>query len=200
MRRAAFLAVLLFPCFAHAQYGPRVYYPPGPYFGYWTGAGFGYVPNIYQGHWSNGFTAYGPPVPTYGSIPGYFGGADQRLSNFPDSRYWFPPYSYGYYGPWGARGVVIPLNQPRRDLTTQAGPAICEVHVPTADAELFVNGAKVEGTGLVRKVITDMPPRTGATWELEARWSHDRGIGSARRWATLRAGEETKVDFSAPNG
>ncbi len=203
MCRLALIVVLMVPCIAQAQYGRGGYYPSGPYFGYWTGPAFGYMPGAYGGQWSNGFSLYGPPVPTYGSIPGYFGGADQRLSNFPDNRYLFPAYGYGPYGYGygrGGVGVVIPLNQPRREVTFMAGPAVCEIHVPAADAELFVNGAKVEGTGLVRKVMADMPPRTGTTWELEARWSSETSIGSGRRWATVRAGEVTVIDFAVPAG
>jgi hypothetical protein len=203
MRRLAILFVLLSPCLAQAQYGPVAYYPPGPYFGFWTGPAFGYWPGAYGGQWSNGYTLYGPPVPTYGSIPGYFGGSDQRLSNIPDDKYLFSPSPYGpypYYGPWGARGVVIPLNPPRPEVTMMAGPAICEVHVPAADAELFVNGKKIEGTGLVRKLATGMPPRSGTTLELEARWTSETSIGSARRWATVRAGEVTVIDFATPAG
>ena len=36
----------------------------------------------YDGFYSNGFSMYGPPVPTYGPVPGYFGGGDQRLNNY----------------------------------------------------------------------------------------------------------------------
>ena len=200
MRRLAFFVMMLFPCLAQAQYGPVAYYPSGTYFGFWTGPAFGYWPGAYGGQWSNGYTLYGPPVPTYGSVPGYFGGSDQRLNYYPDSKYYYPPYAYGYYGPWGARGVVIPLNQPRPEVTTIAGPAVCEIHVPAADAELFVNGRKIDGSGLIRKTLTGMPPRSGTTLEFECRWSSETGIGSAKRWATVRAGELTVVDFTTTVG
>lgn len=200
MRVIGLICLLLCPGLASAQYGPWGYYPPGPYFGFWTGPVFGYYPGAYGGQWSNGFSLYGPPVPTYGSVPGYFGGADQRLSNFPDNNALFPPYGYGYYGPWGGRGVVIPLNAPRPEVTAMAGPAICEVRVPAADAELFVDGRKLDGVGLVRKLAIATPPRCGTTLELEARWTSATTIGSARRWATVRAGEATMVDFNKPAG
>src|SRR5262245_55080552 len=51
------------------------------YGGYYPGY-LGVFPGGYNGFWSNGFSMYGPPVPTYGIVPGTFGGADQRLSNF----------------------------------------------------------------------------------------------------------------------
>src|SRR6266446_4839680 len=58
--------------------GPR---PFNVYGGGWNGY-LGIFPGSYNGFWSNGFSQYGPPVPTYGSVPGVFGGSDQRLSNF----------------------------------------------------------------------------------------------------------------------
>src|SRR5205085_88559 len=60
--------------------GPR---PVGVYGTYWPGY-LGVYPGGYNGFYSNGFSMYGPPVPTYGSVPGFFGGSDQRLSNFPN--------------------------------------------------------------------------------------------------------------------
>lgn len=51
--------------------------------------GFGFFPTYYNGFYGNGFSAYGPPVPTYGSIPGVFGGIDQN-------NYGTPP---GIFGP-----------------------------------------------------------------------------------------------------
>src|SRR5688500_2454529 len=66
---------------AHAQQVGVGVTPFGVRGGYWPGY-LGYFPGAYQGFWSNGFSLYGPPVPTYGTVPGYFGGADQRLSNF----------------------------------------------------------------------------------------------------------------------
>src|SRR5262245_40629173 len=56
---------------------------PRPYGGLYGGISTGYLgvyPGGYNGFWSNGFSMYGPPVPTYGSVPGYFGGVDQRLT------------------------------------------------------------------------------------------------------------------------
>ena len=44
--------------------------------------GYGASPAIwplnYPGFWGNGFSMYGPPVPTNASIPGYFGGYDHH--------------------------------------------------------------------------------------------------------------------------
>src|SRR3712207_5213268 len=88
LAQVAIAAVILLgsPRAGRAQYvgvgvaGPR---PGGLYGTYWPGF-YGVYPGGYNGFWSNGFSMYGPPVPTYGSVPGVFGGADQRLSNFPN--------------------------------------------------------------------------------------------------------------------
>src|SRR5436190_23532347 len=53
--------------------------PYGLYGGYYPGY-LGVYPGAYNGFWSNGLSLYGPPVPTYVTVPGTFGGADQRLS------------------------------------------------------------------------------------------------------------------------
>src|SRR5436853_568690 len=68
---------------ARAQYigGGIGIRPSGPYGGYYPGY-LGVFPGGYNGFWSNGFSMYGPPVPTYGTVAGTFGGGDQRLSNF----------------------------------------------------------------------------------------------------------------------
>jgi len=189
------LSVFLIPVsMAQAQYGAGLYYPRGPYLGFWTGPAFGYVPGAYQGFWSNGFTLYGPPVPTYGSIPGYFGGYDQRLSNFPDLR-------YGDYGPWGWRGGYVPLDRPANCVALPVvGLALCEVHLPAADAELLVNGVKADAQGAIRTIRVNLPPATGVSYELEVRWATPESIGASRRSVILRAGETVVTDFNKPEG
>lgn len=61
-------------------YGPGF----GPRVGPWFGPGLWGYPfffsGAYGGFWLNGNSLYGPPVPTYGPVPGSFGGGDaQRL-------------------------------------------------------------------------------------------------------------------------
>ncbi len=46
---------------------------------FYPGVGFGYFPSRIGDFWSNGYSLYGPPVPTYGPIPGSFGGSQQRF-------------------------------------------------------------------------------------------------------------------------
>lgn len=56
--------------------------------------GFGLYPGYFPGFFSNGFSMYGPPVPTYMPVPGvYGGGSDSRFYDF------YPGY-----------GLTMPLN------------------------------------------------------------------------------------------
>lgn len=181
---------------ASAQFGVGTgFYRPGPYFGVYSGPYFGYYPGAYGGFWSNGYSLYGPPVPTYGIVPGYFGGADQRLSNFPDLR-------YSWYGPFGWRGGVVPLSSPtdmtatRRYLVSRT-TAVCEVRLPVADAEVTINNTSLAAGSAVRQFTTALQPGTTTTVELQASWSDARGIASSRRSAILRPGETTVVDFTS---
>lgn len=177
---------------ASAQLGAGVWVPRGPAVGVWTGAAFGYVPGAYGGFWSNGFSLYGPPVPTYGSIPGFFGGADQRLSNFPD-------LSYPNFGPWGWRGGYVPLNgPPRPPMLVRVPPALCVLRLPADDAELFVNGVRQDSSGTQRKLFAAVPPGRAASYDLEVRWASPETIGAVRRTVILRAGERCVADFTVP--
>jgi uncharacterized protein (TIGR03000 family) len=84
-------------------------YAGGAAFAY-PGFGFGYYPGGYRGFWSNGFSLYGPPVPTYGIVPGTFGGSDQRI--YPLAPIWFPPPSFHAAPPGGPPLVVNPFGPP----------------------------------------------------------------------------------------
>jgi hypothetical protein len=190
-RFAVAAAALFLPGPAWGQYGAGVWVPRGPAVGVWTGAAFGFVPGAYQGFWSNGFSLYGPPVPTYGSIPGFFGGADQRLSNFPDLR-------YSTFGPWGWRGGFVPLDDPRPPLVLPVPPAVCVLRVPTADAELYVNGVRQDSSGVQRRLFAAVPPGRAVSYDLEIRWATPESLGTVRRTVILRAGERSSADFTSP--
>lgn len=192
MRLTAIVLAGLCAGAAEAQY--RYGSTFGPTVGVWPGPYFGYFPGRYGGFWTNGNSLYGPPVPTYGTVPGSLGGADQTLDIFPDLRYRrFGPWGYGY-----GVGVSVPLNPPPKVAISYIAAAVLEVRLPAADAELFVNGQPVAGTGNLRVILTELPSNVGVPCQLEARWSSPTSIGSARRTAILRAGERTIIDFSNP--
>lgn len=70
-------------------YGPRV----GPWFGPglwgWGWPWWGGAPGAIGSFWTNGLPLYGPPVPTFGPVPGSFGGSDahRMLNNGPLGLY-----------------------------------------------------------------------------------------------------------------
>jgi uncharacterized protein (TIGR03000 family) len=80
---------------------------------------WGFVPTYYQGFYGTGFSAYGPPVPTYGPVPGVFGGSDQLFGRYPPllsggliDRPLPDPYPYvSPYAPL-PRGTILPAPQP----------------------------------------------------------------------------------------
>ena len=192
MRRMfhAAIATLLFASPSFAQYYTSPYAVPqsGPYVGVWTGPLWGYYPGAYNGFWSNGYSLYGPPVPTYGSIPGFYGGSDQRLSNYPDMNYLFA-------NPYGWNGGYVPLNQPKR-ICVLVPPAVCEIRVPDPDAEVTINGTAIKGVGSTRRFETQLIPGVASNCEIEAKWAGATSIGQGKRSVILRAGETAVADFT----
>jgi uncharacterized protein (TIGR03000 family) len=187
---------------AHAQVGVGV---AGPR----VGVGVGIWPGFYGGYngfYSNGFSQYGPPVPTYGSVPGYFGGADQRLSNFtgfpniyiengasiglgtpgaggggPRRRFW--------YGGDGVAGAPF-----------ATGQATIDVRVPAADGEVFFEGINTRQAG-VRRLFQSPVIQAGTTYyyKIRAKWKQQDGtFADQERSVGVRANETTVVDFTSP--
>jgi uncharacterized protein (TIGR03000 family) len=185
------------PARAQAVYGGIGPGPVGVY------GGFGYFPGAYNGFWSNGFSLYGPPVPTYGIVPGVFGGADQRLGNFP-----LAPNIQIY------NGASIGLGTPgaggagprRRHLyegagmagaTPTLGQATVEVRVPVANAEVFFEGINTRQNGLQRQFLSP-PIVVGQTlfYKVQARWKQDGKDVDQTRSVGVRANETVVVDFT----
>jgi uncharacterized protein (TIGR03000 family) len=185
---------------ARAQFvGVGVARPAGIYGTYSPGA-YGVFSGGYQGFYSNGFSMYGPPVPTYGSVPGMFGGADQRLSNFPNI-YIQNGADIGLGGS-GAGG-----GGPRRrfyagadNLGTPAptmAQATIDVRLPTADAEVFFEGNNTRQAG-VRRMFQSPVVQVGTTYyyKIRARWKQPDGtIADEERSVGVRANATTLVDF-----
>jgi len=153
------------------------------------------------------------PLPRL-SAPGYYPG--YYYSNYNTGYYYsnyYPqlyPYDRGYYRSYGS-GVYYPeypgpgspagrypptyAVSPARDGTT----ALLEVRVPTADAEVWVEGKKTSTTGTNRRYVS--PPLTPGhkyAYEIRVRWSEGGREVSQTREVTVRAGERVAVDFTAP--
>jgi uncharacterized protein (TIGR03000 family) len=177
--------------------------PYGLYGGYYPGY-LGVYPGAYNGFWSNGFSLYGPPVPTYGTVPGTFGGADQRLSNFslPPNIQMYNGASLGLGGSgaggagprrrhWSEGATIGGLGAPAM------GQATIEVRVPVADAEVFFEAINTRQTGLKRQFQTP-PIQAGGTYfyKVRARWKQDGKEVDLVRTVAVRANESFVADFT----
>lgn len=202
----AALVVVAGPSAARAQYvGVGVARPAGVYGSYWPGY-LGAFPGGYRGFWGNGFSMYGPPVPTYGSVPGYFGGADQRLSNFNPPNIFIQNGASIGLGQSGAGGAG-----PRRRHWTGGGDgfaagtpttaqAVIDVRVPTAEAEVYFEGNETRQKG-ARRVFQSPPVEPGTTYfyKVRAKWKQADGtVADQERSVAVRANETAVVDFNLP--
>jgi uncharacterized protein (TIGR03000 family) len=179
--------------------------PYGLYGGYYPGY-LGVYPGAYNGFWSNGLSLYGPPVPTYGTVPGTFGGADQRLSNFslPPNIQMYNGANLGLGGSgaggagprrrhWSEGATVGGLNAPTM------GQATIEVRVPVVEAEVFFEAINTRQTGLKRQFQTPLI-QAGATYfyKVRAHWKQDGKEVDQVRTVPVRANESFVVDFTQP--
>ena len=178
-------------------------------FGLGVGSGYGYgpywgvMPYYYNGFYGNGLSMYGPPVPPGKPIPGVFGGGDSRFFDPIPPAYLYPGWVGGGWVPL-AKPAQLPadvvdapaeLPPPATELTAPA-PLEVEVHVPRADARLYIDGAEAKSSGLVRKFATP-PLGTAAphTYELRAEWQVDGLTTTHTKQVTGRAGEKVVVEF-----
>jgi uncharacterized protein (TIGR03000 family) len=183
---------------AHAQVGVGVVGTRGGvYGGVWPGT-FG----SYNGFWSNGYSLYGPPVPTYGSIPGVFGGSDQRLSNF-SNIYIQNGADIGLGTPGagggGPRRRFYATGEPTNP-SAATGNATIDVRVPAPDAEVYFEGTNTKQAG-VRRLFLSPPVQSGMTYyyKIRAKWKlQDGSVADQERSVGVRANETTLVDFTGP--
>jgi len=140
---------------------------------------WGFYPYTYQGYWSNGFSLYGPSVPTYGPIPGVFGGSDYRLNyrNGPDTvpARGFPRANYNLVTPTYAR---------------------FEVTVP-ADAVVTLEDMPVNETGTLRTFrATGLEPGQSNWLRLKATWTADGREVLRDQRIYVRGGQTVRIDLT----
>jgi uncharacterized protein (TIGR03000 family) len=170
--------------------------------GYWPGY-LGYFPGAYGGFWSNGFSLYGPPVPTYGTVPGYFGGADQRLSNFSNiyigngASIGLGTPGAGGAGPRRRHWANLGAGETDFGVGQATGQAVIDVRVPAANAEVFFEGINTRQTG-VRRVFHSPAIQVETTfyYQVRARWVDDGKVQDQVRPVGVRANETIVVDFA----
>ncbi len=179
--------------------------------GVWPGYGRGTWgwPAAGGAFWTNGLSLYGPPVPTYGPVPGTFGGGDAH-------RFYSNPPLFGYGLTYlGSRSPsprlaapsvrVYPPGQepaPQRLLRTPLSNAKCarvELALPHPDADVWLNATAMKGTGTER-AFESPELETGKTYQYEvvARWQQDGREKAESRTITVAAGQTVVADFTQP--
>lgn len=196
---APYGAVIALLLFATASFAG----PPSPYIGFYPFYG-------YRGFYSNGYSMYGPPVPTYAPVPGVFGGSDQRLGNFayPPPVSWnrANPRAYAPAAPLipGAPSTPAPLdiepNVPTlpapRPLPGNAAASV-EVRVPDGAADVFFDGRATQQTG-ARRLFESPPLARGKSYsyEVRARWQENGQEVVRNRSVAVEPGQKVLIDFT----
>jgi uncharacterized protein (TIGR03000 family) len=171
----------------------------------------------YRGFYSNGYSMYGPPFPTYGTVPGIFNGADQHSYDGP--AWYIPRQPATPPGPDGP--VMVPMRRadqtparpappplppaereeeapPPRQLQADA-PAIIEVRLPETTAALTINSQPTQQSGAMR--VFESPPLTAGQvflYDVRARWLNNGQPVEDARTLAVEAGKRFVVDFTDP--
>lgn len=183
----------------------------GPFVGYpwWFG-----VPGAAGSFWTNGLSLYGPPVPTYGPVPGAFGGGDAGKHFFRN-----PPPANGVFFGLGWPGYRSPSPRPRiptvnvwpnpdalhetsifQSLPPPASDPTClriAVKLPAEDATVWIDNKETTLKGHER--VFESPPLDGDgtyAYDLIAQWTEDGQSKAASRKVKGKAGEMVIVDFT----
>jgi uncharacterized protein (TIGR03000 family) len=165
----------------------------------------------------------GGDVPAYGDLRGmYINGLGYSLGYYDiyDSRrfqagWWWPnvhwpsrDYHFTYGGghpdtyrvfypsllpPRGKSYVTAPLNLPS---ATPPPQVRMEVHVHHANAQLYIEGRRMQSTGTTRRFISPkLTPNKAYAYEITVRWTENGQKRSATKTVQVKAGEERKVRF-----
>ena len=192
--------------------------------GYGFGPGYFGLPGAAGSFWTNGFSLYGPPIPTYAPVPGTFGGADISRAYFdapplpatgaaigiafPGKRHPLqPPLGFlGQYSP-SPRHLTPTVNVfappvgllPGPPAVTPTGePCVTMlVRVPDPNAQVWIQHTQMTATGTERPFVSP-PLERGKEYEYEviARWRDAAGQERAEtRQVRLEAGQSAQVSF-----
>ena len=188
----------------------------GPAWGPGFGGGFpGFygIPGAAGSVWTNNLSLYGPPIPTYGPVPGVFGQNDMSRLFFDQPG---PGRFYGVYSGLGWAGRYSP--SPRGPATVSVYPPaassvtvvgnngttpgnvlrVC-VKLPNPDATLWVERQALTLTGTER-TFESSNLEVGQTYryELIAKWKTGGRDQAETRTVTAKPGEVVTVDFNVP--
>lgn len=168
-------------------YYPNSYYPGGLASGsYYPNIAYsgsyitsGYYPGMYSSYWD-----YPSNYAVNGSAPYPVRSVSGRVG--PGVSY-MPPI-YGSYPV--ARQAAYPPS---------SNEAVMDVHVPTPDARLWVDGERTTSTGLERRLAS--PPLTRGKnyhYTLKVSWMQDGRERTRTKDVDVRAGAHVNVDMAAP--
>jgi uncharacterized protein (TIGR03000 family) len=165
---------------------------------HWAPA-WGFYPTYYCGFYGNGLSMYGPPVPTYGPVPGVFGAGDAHYAYF-GRQPLFPGWNIAYF-PLGKHypfaGDPAELVVPPAPVLDKPAPFEVEIRVPRDDARIFVDGVEAKSSGTVRAFATpELTTAQTLTYDIRAEWRADGMTTTHTKKVTGRAGEKAVVDFS----
>lgn len=127
----------------------------------------GYYPGYY----------YGVTVGVYGNVHGpVYGGYDEDVPLNPPPR--MRPVSYGY------------LSEAASDR------AVLRITVPTATAQLWVDGQPVESFGVSRRYVTPaLIGNVSRSYEVRVRWVEDGQVRTQTQTVRAAAGQTVSVHF-----
>ena len=149
--------------------------------GYYGGGYYGGYGG-YRGGYYRGYGGYG-----YG-YPGYYGGYGYGGYYYPRQSYYYdytPDYS-GYYDSM-PESVAPPA--------PASNSAVITVSVP-ANAELWVQGAKMSETGTSRRLVSPpLEPGVDYEYTIRARWTEGGRVIDRTRKIDIHAGDQSSVDF-----
>ena len=181
----------------------------------WGGSfpGFWGIPGAAGSVWTNNLSLYGPPIPTYGPVPGAFGQNDMSRLFFdqpPPGRF----YGYGAGLGWAGRyspsprgpvnvGVYPPaassVTVVANDGTSPATVIRVCVKLHNPDAALWVERQPLTLTGTER-TFESSNLEAGQTYRYEviAKWKTGGRDQAETRTVTAKPGDLVTVDFTVP--
>ena len=104
-----------------------------------------------------------------------------------------PLYDYSYYPPLYERRLYYPEAIPAEPVNQ---PAYIEVRLPTADAQILLDGNKTTSTGTQRVYTSSALAPGDYSYELTATWKQDGQDVRIVRTIRVAPGRTTLVDFT----
>ena len=121
------------------------------------------------------------------------------LTSFTLPGPWIPPTATQPYPPGYLVGPFTPLPFRDRNPQAPADKGIIEVFLPDGNADVYLNGQKMLGTGKTRKFTTPLLPlSTEYQYYVTASYKANGEMVTQYRKVEVGAGEYTVADFTRP--